>query len=145
MVIVVGVDETPQGYAALRRALAEAERWGAQLHVVHVVDLALAYGAAWEGVMPYQDLADSERERVWQSVAPLVEEARVPVERVDLQGYPPDSLVRYAEKVGAELLVVGSRGRGELASMLLGSTSHRVAHIAPCDVLIVKEAAGERR
>jgi nucleotide-binding universal stress UspA family protein len=65
-------------------------------------------------------------------------EAGVAIERVDLEGYPPDTLVAYADEVGASLLVVGTRGRGELASLILGSTSHRAIHLSRCDVLVVK-------
>ncbi len=61
------------------------------------------------------------------------------MKRVDLNGYPADALVEYAGGVGADLIVVGSRGRGELAALLLGSTSHRILHLATCDVLVAKE------
>jgi len=57
---------------------------------------------------------------------------------VDLEGYPPDVIVEYAQEIGADLIVVGSRGRGDLASLVLGSTSHRVVNHAPCDVLVVR-------
>jgi nucleotide-binding universal stress UspA family protein len=67
-----------------------------------------------------------------------MDQAGVPVERVDLDGYPPDTLVAYADDAAASLLVVGTRGRGELASLILGSTSHRALHLAKCDVLVVK-------
>jgi len=60
------------------------------------------------------------------------------VTRVELEGYPADTLVEYASSVGAGIIVVGSRGRGELASLVLGSTSHRVVNQATCDVLIAK-------
>ena len=83
-------------------------------------------------------LANAERQRVWDLVRGHLERTDVQIERVDLEGYPPDALVAYVENVGAELLVVGTRGRGELASMVLGSTSHRAIHLAPCDVLVVK-------
>jgi nucleotide-binding universal stress UspA family protein len=68
----------------------------------------------------------------------LLAELSIAVKRVDLTGYPADALVEYAEGVGADMIVIGSRGRGELAALFLGSTSHRILHLAHCDVLVVK-------
>ena len=43
-----------------------------------------------------------------------------------------------AEEIGADLIVIGCRGRGNLASLVLGATSHGVIQHAPCDVLVVR-------
>jgi len=75
---------------------------------------------------------------VWAAAAGELDVDDLEVERVDLEGYPPDVLVDYASQVDAELLVLGTRGRGEIASLILGSTSHRAIHLATCDVLVVK-------
>ena len=83
-------------------------------------------------------VAEAQRAEVWERIEPRLAGTGVPVERVNLDGYPPDTLVDYAHNVGASLLVVGSRGRGELAALVLGSTSHRSIHLAECDVLVVK-------
>jgi nucleotide-binding universal stress UspA family protein len=80
----------------------------------------------------------AERKAVWGSLDPILSEAEIPVKAVDLSGYPPDVLVDYATQNHANLLVIGTRGRGEFASLVLGSTSHRALHIAKCDVLVVK-------
>jgi nucleotide-binding universal stress UspA family protein len=75
---------------------------------------------------------------VWAGVSDTLDIADIRVESVDLDGYPPDTLVAYAGDVNASLLVVGTRGRGDFASLILGSTSHRAIHLAECDVLVVK-------
>jgi nucleotide-binding universal stress UspA family protein len=81
----------------------------------------------------------AERHAVWADLEPVIAAAGdVPVHRIDRSGYPADELVEYATEVGAGLIVVGSRGRGDLAALVLGSTSHRVIHAAPCSVLVVK-------
>ena len=83
-------------------------------------------------------LEAAQRDSVWAIADPILQEASTQVKQVDLTGYPADALVEYAEGVGAELIVIGSRGRGELAALFLGSTSHRILHLAHCDVLVVK-------
>jgi nucleotide-binding universal stress UspA family protein len=136
MVVVVGVDESEHAVSVIERALEEATRRQAELHVVHVFH---------PPILPYMGapidmaaLAAAQRQAVWERIEPHLASKPVAVERVDLEGYPPDALVDYAENVGAELLVVGSRGRGEFAALILGSTSHRAIHLSNCDVLVVK-------
>lgn len=136
MVIVVGVDESEHAVTVAKKAVDEARRRNEPLHVVHVFHAP---------VIPYLGspvdipaIADAERTAVWDRIGPHVSPPDVEIERVDLEGYPPDTLVDYVQNVGADLLVVGSRGRGELAALILGSTSHRAIHLAPCDVLVVK-------
>ena len=54
------------------------------------------------------------------------------------RGEPAHEIIAYAEETGADFIVVGSRGRGGVKSLLLGSTSHSVIHGAPCDVVVVR-------
>lgn len=69
----------------------------------------------------------------------LQDASEVPVDLQVLEGYPGRALVQAAQ--GAELLVVGSRGRGALGRMLLGSVGLHCASHAPCPVVIVREPA----
>ena len=78
-----------------------------------------------------------EQVAVWEQLEPSIAEIEAPIKRIDLEGYPPDLLPDYAHKVGADLVVVGTRGRGNFASLVLGSTSHRSIQVAGCDVLVV--------
>lgn len=137
MVIVAGVDDSPLAEVVARGAVEEAVRRGAELHLVHVFHPPIAY---LEVPLDIEAMARSHRQAVWAPLQPVVSDPRVRVVPVDLEGYPPDTLVSYAEEVGADLLVVGTRGRGELAALILGSTSHRAVHLAKCDVLVVKPA-----
>ena len=135
MPVVVGVDGSPVSNEAVRRAIAIAKATDEEVHLVHVFHPPITpyLGAPFD----MSGIANAEREEVWASVNQTGAPSSM-VTRVDLEGYPPDVLVDYVKNVGADLLVVGTRGRGEFAALILGSTSHRAIHLAPGDVLGVK-------
>ena len=138
MTVVVGVDESETATVVLRRAAEQARMRGEDLHVVHVAQLPLIWADV--PVNP-KTIMDAQREVVWSGIEVAIESLGVATAKVDLEGYPPDELVEYASGVAASVLVVGTRGRGGLASLVLGSTSHRAIHEASCDVLVVKTEA----
>lgn len=138
MKMVVGVEDSEISEKAARKAVELAALLDADLDVVHVAHVPGAVLAALGGVATLTtDFSEAQRTAVWSRIDPIVEGAER-VEKVELEGYPPDTLVAYADSAEADLIVVGSRGRGDLASLVLGSTSHRVVHHAPCDVLIAR-------
>jgi len=144
MKIVVGIDDGSTSVLALRRACALADKLDAEMHVVFVSHVPATVLAAMSGLPTIgDDFADAQRTTVWAQAEPIISGCHQPVSKVDLEGYPPDVLVEYAGEIGADLIVVGSRGRGDLASLVLGSTSHRVVNHAPCDVLVVRGANEE--
>jgi nucleotide-binding universal stress UspA family protein len=144
MIIVVGIDDSRPSEIAVGRARTLAEQLDAHLKVVFVAHVPATVLAAMSGLPTIgDDFAAAQRVNVWKGIEPILDGCTQSVERVDLEGYPPDVLVEYANEQGADLIVVGSRGRGDLASLLLGSTSHRVANHASCDVLVVREREGE--
>jgi nucleotide-binding universal stress UspA family protein len=139
--VVVGVDGSDQAETALRFAAEEAALRKARLHVV----------CAWEvpidstmsvGLVPglIQGLLD-EAEDIVKSATGRVEELQpsVKCESRVVEGRAGTVLLEEAQ--GAVLLVVGSRGRGELAGMLLGSVSSHLVHHSPCPVTVVPRTA----
>ncbi len=60
------------------------------------------------------------------------------VERTISQGDPARRILECAQAREADLIVMGSRGRGDLEGLLLGSVSHKVAHLAPCTCITVR-------
>jgi nucleotide-binding universal stress UspA family protein len=119
----------------LGRAIDEARRRETELHVVHVFNPPVIH---MEVPIDMGEIVEGERRAVWSQLEPALSRAEVTVTRVDLDGYPPDVLVDYATEADASVLVVGTRGRGDFASLILGSTSHRAIQLATCDVLVVK-------
>ena len=140
MTVIAGVDDTPVAGQVVEKAIEQARWRSTDLHVVHVMHIPLVYT---EVAIDWAEVAEAQRTAVWDHLEPALSDAGVQVERVDLEGYPPDTLVDYANEQGAELLVVGTRGRGDLASLILGSTSHRAIHLADCDILVVKADTGD--
>ena len=139
MKIVVGVDESDMSKQALARALELTEMSKGTLDVVYAAYVPAAVMAAMSGVaVALDEMISGSREAVWKALEPMLEGASERVRTVDLEGYPADMIIQHAADVGADLIVVGTRGRGPMASMLLGSTSHKIVNHAPCDVLVVR-------
>lgn len=141
--IVVGLDGSPESKEALRWAIAEAQLRGARLRVVHAWVIPAAFGI--DAAFVLADAIEGfrqEGERVLdEALAEVAGESGpdVPVERQVVQGPASECLLRAA--ADADLLVVGSRGRGGFAGLLLGSVSQQCTHHAPCPVVIVRGQA----
>ena len=139
MKIVVGLDDSVVAEVALRTAIAYAAKLGADVDAVFVSHVPATVLAAMGGVPTIgEEFAAAQRSQVWSRMRPIIDAAPVTVHGIDLEGYPPDVLIAHTDAVDADLVVVGSRGRGDLASLILGSTSHRVVNRSSCDVLVVR-------
>ncbi|HZT53981.1 MAG TPA: universal stress protein [Gaiellaceae bacterium] len=138
--IVVGVDRSAAAKEALRWAGEEARLRGAALRVVHAWQFPVAAVEAGFGGAYYGELLETLRRDAEALVEQLCAEAGVPegveVQRVAVEAAPAQALVDAAAE--ADLLVVGSRGHGGFAGLLLGSVSQQCAQHAPCPVVIVR-------
>jgi nucleotide-binding universal stress UspA family protein len=144
--IVVGVDGSEASAAALRWAWDEAARAHADLEVVS----AWTYPLGSEPfVLGGSSIVDQAVADATETVHRMVTEVRdahpgsgVAVYEVPLSGPPAAALLRRAET--ADLLVVGSRGRGGFRTLLLGSVSQQCATHAPCPVVVVRPDRPQR-
>ncbi len=140
--IVVGVDKSDGAKAALRFALEEARLHGATLRAVHAWQPAYLGAPGIDGPFSYagdelealRRAAETALDTALQEVA--ADTGGVTVERRLVEGAPAAVLVE--ESRDADLLVVGSRGLGGFAKLLLGSVSQQCAHHAECPVVIVR-------
>lgn len=137
--IVVGVDGSEHGEAALAFAAQEAALRGARLLVVCawessavIAPIAAAYPA--ESFEVFRDSAESIARAAVARVAEL--QPSVACEGKAVEGRPAEVLPKEAEQ--ADMIVVGNRGRGGFASLLLGSVTQHVVHHAPCPVVVVR-------
>lgn len=80
---------------------------------------------------------EKEAEEIFASCLPMFEENKIPVETLLLFGSQGPTLTGAAEEHGADLIIMGTRGRGNLGSLLLGSVSNAVIHNTTIPVLLV--------
>ena len=132
-VIVVGVDGSEESKKALRWAADQATLTHARLRVVTAWYVHVGYGFPPMLAVSYEETARCVLER---SLAILGRSPPCPVEAELKQGHPRQVLVDSS--ADADLLVVGSRGLGEFAGLLLGSVSEHCACRAKCTVVIVR-------
>ncbi|MFB7476787.1 universal stress protein [Kitasatospora sp. NPDC056184] len=133
--IVVGIDGSEPSKAALRWAAGQAALTGAAVHAVAAWEYPSLYG--WFAPMVDDGFEQSARRRLTAEVDEVIGRQRpVPVEESLVLGHAAEVLLEAAG--GADLLVLGSRGRGTFARTLLGSVSARCAVHGSCPVVIVR-------
>ena len=138
--IVVGVDGSELSRRAVRFAFDEAATRGVRLTAVH------AWFRPWHpalrsveasGAVDWSFLEADAAALLAESIAPVRHQfPDVDVTERLVDGQPGEALLDASS--GAELLVVGSRGRGGLAGLVLGSVSHGVVHRAHCPVAVIR-------
>jgi nucleotide-binding universal stress UspA family protein len=136
--IVLATDLMASSREATDRAIDLAGRLDARLVIVNVLEKRrLAGGGAHERV----DQARAEREAPLVNVVREARAAGVTAEFLVWQGDPGGSIAAAAEAEGADLVVVGTRGRSGAGRMLLGSVSAHVVRHASCPVLVVRPSS----
>jgi nucleotide-binding universal stress UspA family protein len=140
--VVVGVDGSSTSEAATGFAFEAAAARGVPLVAVHTW-WDLVASPALAALLDIDAIQADERRRLAQLLAGWSEKyPEVRVEQSVSRDHPAQALIRLSAR--ARLLVVGSRGRGELAGLVLGSVSHAVVHRARCPVAIVRPSASGR-
>lgn len=140
--VVVGVDGSPASTAAIDFAVAAADAAGCPLVAVHTWWDALV-GPELEPLLDWGAIENDEHRVLAEQLAGRsAAYPDVKVSTVVERSHPSKVMLRHA--VGARLLVVGSRGRGGFAGLLLGSVSRAMVHRAPCPVAVVPPPGGPR-
>jgi nucleotide-binding universal stress UspA family protein len=153
--IVCGVDGSSDSHRALGVAAQFARRLGAKLIVANVVAYiadpvvpAYAYAPMARPARFAPPMTESRTDADLEASEALLEHivAEAGVDGAELRtmlGIPAERLAELADDEGADLIVVGSRGRGSLKAAFLGSVSNSLIGIARCPVLVVPRGAAE--
>jgi nucleotide-binding universal stress UspA family protein len=133
--IVIAIDGSECADRTVPVAAGLAAEFGSEIVVVHVAERIAAWTLAVEAETSQEatDLADN----AVRAIKDRGVSARPDV-RSGIRGQVAHTIVDAAKDAGADLIVMGSRGLGDLSGLLLGSVTHRVLHLAQVPVLVVK-------
>ena len=145
--ILIPIDFSPHSEQALKYGVALAEKFEAELFLIH----------AFQDVSIYQTEVVSGAPPIMPPVEQLTASARGAMERLVqeknlrrfgthtdiVEGAPVEEIVDYAKEKNIDLIVMGTHGRGWLAHVLMGSVAEKVVRKAPCPVLTVRIAEHE--
>ncbi|AKT51857.1 universal stress protein [Arsenicicoccus sp. oral taxon 190] len=137
--VVVGVDDSAESARAAAFALAEADGRGVPVVAVHAWTLSFHGGVVptEEGSEPYTSMREQQSQLVTRVLEhPRAAHPDVPVEHRIVRSTSVSALTEASR--GASLVVVGSRGRGGFAGMLLGSTSRQLLQTSQAPVAVVR-------
>ena len=135
--IVVGVDGSPSSLAAVDWAVTEARLRNGKIRLVSAWYYPPLASEVGEGVI--DDSFKNYAEQTLAEALRMVADQGIPVSGTVVENSPAIAMLDAARD--ANLVIVGSRGRGGFASLLLGSVSSQVVHHAHCPVLVVRSKA----
>lgn len=133
--VVVGVDGSEQSGRALRWAIDEARAHGWPLLLVHGIELGVAAASPYGSGVVLEQLQEAGQQ-VLDDALRVAKDAGADVDTRMEVGSSAHALIEASK--GAGMLVVGSRGHGGFAGLLLGSVSSACVHHAHCPVVVVR-------
>jgi nucleotide-binding universal stress UspA family protein len=138
--ILVAVDFSEDSDVAVTAAHELAKQYGSTLHVVHAFELVTPLVSPYQVAVPDLYLVESRNaatKRLEEVVAKVRSEG-VTVESHLTEAPAAPAIARIAADIGADLVVMGTRGMTGLKHLVLGSVAERTLRLAPCSVLTVK-------
>jgi len=133
--ILVALDESDHAKAVVDAATELAKKSGSEVHVVHVLETAFVGKA---GNVNMED--SSAAHRFLDEMVARFTSAGVTASgtvRASMHGWVAREVADEATRFGATVIVMGTRGLGEFGGMMLGSTTHKLLHVAAVPVLVI--------
>jgi nucleotide-binding universal stress UspA family protein len=145
--ILIPIDFSPHSEQALKYGMALAEKFGAELFLIHAFqDVAIYQTEVVSGAPPIMPPVEQLTASARGEMQRLVQEKnlqRFGAHTDIVEGAPVEEIVDYAKDKDIDLIVMGTHGRGWLAHVLMGSVAEKVVRKAPCPVLTVRLAEHE--
>ncbi|MEX0714956.1 MAG: universal stress protein [Planctomycetaceae bacterium] len=137
--ILLPTDFSEPSLAATRYAVEFARRFGAKLHLLHVIEDPVVYLPMFESyALPSRDEFEQfAQTRLDNWILPDDAEG-LEIARHWVHGTPVVEIVRAIEREAIDLVVIGTHGRGFAAHLLIGSLAEKIVRKAPCPVLTVR-------
>jgi nucleotide-binding universal stress UspA family protein len=145
--ILVPMDFSKHSHNALTYAAAFAEKFGAEIYLLHVVqNLAVFFPDVVALTTPPETSGEELAAAARSALERVVKESRpgdIKVHGEVRQGTPFYEIVRFAQEKNIDLIVMGTHGRTGLVHVLMGSVTEKVVRKAPCPVLTVRHPEHE--
>ncbi len=135
--ILVAIDGSPASEKALAAAVDLAVHYKASLTAISVAVAPEVVGMVDE-VDELRQGAEAHFRQIAEAAVEYARSRGLALRSVVVRGHAADAIVRYAEKEGINLVVIGQHGHSRITRFFLGSTCDRVSEHAPCTVMIVK-------
>ncbi|MBS4211123.1 MULTISPECIES: universal stress protein [Neobacillus] len=137
--ILVAIDGSKMSEKALQTALKFAKERFSKIGVIHVEkNLQIVDGMPIKTIDNiYTDQETKGRDLLQQAIT-LAEEEGIEIETHYVMGEPAIQIAKKADELNYQLIVIGSRGLGNIKGLMLGSVSQKVSQLAHCPVLIIK-------
>ncbi len=143
--ILLATDFSETSTYAVEYALLMARTFGAELHVLHVLETEIPVmmdGIVYLPPNYFDEIEKITAERL-ESVIAREDRDKLAVTLVMRRGAPFSQIVRYAHDQKMDLIVLGTHGRGALAHVFLGNVAEKIVRQAPCPVLTVRHPKHE--
>lgn len=142
--ILVATDGSEDAAAACRFVHALPLSEGTSIHAVSVIDATAFNGfeAYWTAAEQFRQAAEAHAAQALQSAAAILTREGVTVTTASVDGYPAREVLRAADEIDADLVVVGSKGLSGLERLLMGSVAQAVVKRSKRPVLVARQPAG---
>jgi nucleotide-binding universal stress UspA family protein len=137
--ILVAIDGSEISKLSLQMAIDEAKAWNAELHAIYVIETGMLSSVPVDNTLEViYSLLENEGARIMEESQKSASEAGITLETHIKQGHAGNEILKLAEGMGADLIVLGSHGKSEIDRLLIGSVTTYVVRHSSITTLVVR-------